>query len=339
MITFNIFSLLYTTLILLGKCSSDGDGVTMDSGSVAPYGVCGGIKTASIGKRQKRYPNIPFKSDEITWTLSKTDYPKRNLTFTQTLEALRSAFSWWQMQVPYLKFTEVDSNYENPNIYIGFYDRRHRTDRCPFGTDLAHLYHAADGRDEIHLHMALNWTQYRTAPHEYPIYNIAIHEIGHALGLNHSNEITSVMYRTFTKFPVRIATSMLDDLKKMYEKQLEKWYSHGRAAPTMTPEKHRSQADMNERNHHYGPTTTTIPATTRYREVYYHNNTQSTMATPKWTDRNSYYVTKSREAYNYPSPPTSTTISPIRTKQFQEGYLILSSKNTKSRGKFKCFTT
>ena len=91
-------------------------------------------------------------------------------------------------------------------------------DNLPFdgpGGNLGHTFLPGTSKDgDIHMDTEEKWT-------EMFLYNVAVHEIGHSLGLGHSSYYNSVMYNAYTRTN-RITGLHKDDqegLRKIYGKE------------------------------------------------------------------------------------------------------------------------
>ncbi|USX17854.1 M10 family metallopeptidase domain-containing protein [Oxalobacteraceae bacterium OTU3REALA1] len=107
------------------------------------------------------------------------------------VECIDAAFQVWAGVSP-LSFTRVDSE---PDIRLGFESGDH-DDGSPFdgpGNIVAHGFYPRTGL--VHFDEAENWRDWRFgSAGGQDLFNVAIHEIGHALGLGHSREDNAVMF-------------------------------------------------------------------------------------------------------------------------------------------------
>lgn len=130
---------------------------------------------------------------------------KRNLTYifasgveVYPLEVLRNvfkeAFEQWS-NVTSFTFNETAKGEVNPDLIIGFFRGDHG-DGAPFqrfGLELGHAFLPTDGR--LHLNADQPWSTQVPIPHGYyDLVWVAMHEIGHLLGLDHSSHRSAVMY-------------------------------------------------------------------------------------------------------------------------------------------------
>ncbi|XVE75499.1 hypothetical protein DITRI_Ditri12bG0098300 [Diplodiscus trichospermus] len=136
------------------------------------------------------------------WSPTQTHLRYRFLSGVQVpgTENLRSicaqAFQRWA-QVSHFTFEEVADN-AVAEIEIGFHgtqgrDGRDRGFDGPFGT-LAHATSPPGGR--FHYDVAENWSS-NPGPSEVDLESVAVHEIGHLLGLDHSDVREAIMFDTF----------------------------------------------------------------------------------------------------------------------------------------------
>merc|ERR1712133_322751 len=141
-------------------------------------------------RRTKRYalPGSRWKVKDLTYRISK--YPiKSGLTHQQVDDVIRKAFQVWEKATD-LKFTTKSSG--KVHIEIRFESGAHGDDD-PFdgeGGTLAHAFFPVYGGD-AHFDDQEDWTvnTYRGTS----LLMTAAHELGHSLGLSHSNVRSALM--------------------------------------------------------------------------------------------------------------------------------------------------
>ncbi|XP_076901296.1 metalloendoproteinase 2-MMP-like [Bidens hawaiensis] len=128
---------------------------------------------------------------------------KRHLTFafgsrfpTRFMPHVVRAFSKWATASQYFTFSRAIT-YQSADIKISFARGSHG-DGSPFdgrGGVLAHAFAPTDGR--FHYDADESWV-IGAVPNAYDIETLALHEIGHLLGLAHSEVENAIMWPTFT---------------------------------------------------------------------------------------------------------------------------------------------
>ena len=138
----------------------------------------------------------------VTWSIAGTNYADRSVQFSsfvppQFTPDIQSAFDRWS-SVANINFVQVQDS-DSANIRLGFneidgpegvagYSHYQYNDSSIFPHPLDH--------SDIEFDSSENWT--RSFGHQvlqdiHPFYAIALHEIGHSLGLDHYNEAPAIM--------------------------------------------------------------------------------------------------------------------------------------------------
>jgi peptidoglycan hydrolase-like protein with peptidoglycan-binding domain len=164
-----------------------------------------GVPDPSPAHRSATGRLAPFVTVGAKWPSATLGYQFLNATPDLALERqrtiVREAFQRWSA-VCALQFREVAGN-ETPNLPIAFHHGSHG-DGYPFdegggadGNTLAHAFFPppAGGTWAGSLHFD-EFEQWKDQPGGAGIrlYNVALHEIGHLLGLAHSQDTTAIMY-------------------------------------------------------------------------------------------------------------------------------------------------
>ena len=158
-----------------------------------------------------RYDNLPDTSTSaIAEYRAVSNWSKLDLTYffidgTDKLagnserDVVRQAFALWAAQTP-LTFTEVSSS-SGADILIGWAEGEHG-DGDPFdgpGDVLAHASYP-NPYDErtvfLHFDDAERWVD--SSSQNVDLLTVAAHEIGHNLGLDHSNDPNALMYPSYS---------------------------------------------------------------------------------------------------------------------------------------------
>ena len=167
-----------TTLNLMKqpRCGFPDQPVTGDDGAVATFVAQGNRWTSN---------NVTYRFDNYTPDLSQADQRA----------AIRGAYDRWSAVTP-LMFTETNSG---GDMRISWQSGDHG-DGSPFdGASgiLAHCFYpppnGGDIAGDAHFDEAETWSV-NTPPSGIDLATVALHELGHGLGLAHSNVSSAVMY-------------------------------------------------------------------------------------------------------------------------------------------------
>ncbi|NXX93993.1 MMP3 protein, partial [Centropus bengalensis] len=147
----------------------------------------------------------------------REDVTYRILNYTPDLlqadveEAIAKAFQLWSSVTP-LRFTRLYSGQADIMISFanGFHGDFYSFDG-PGGT-LAHAYPPGNGiGGDAHFDEDENWTKFATSS-GYNLFLVAAHELGHSLGLGHSNVLGALMYPIYMPQDTRSYRLPQDDI-------------------------------------------------------------------------------------------------------------------------------
>lgn len=158
--------------------------------------VAGGLKPREAGEFAYFSGNPRWNSRlELTWALSTSQVTQR-LSRDDIRSAFLHAFRVWAAAVPMFHFTEVQ-DYEAADVKVSFVSGPHGDAQNFDGVlgIIAHAFSPEDGR--VHFDDAEFWSVdvvSDKAPQALDLTSVAIHEVGHVIGLAHSPVRKSVMF-------------------------------------------------------------------------------------------------------------------------------------------------
>eukprot|EP00088_Acartia_fossae_P022677 TRINITY_DN23817_c0_g1_i3.p1 TRINITY_DN23817_c0_g1~~TRINITY_DN23817_c0_g1_i3.p1 ORF type:complete len:313 (-),score=47.60 TRINITY_DN23817_c0_g1_i3:90-1028(-) len=137
-----------------------------------------------------------WDKNHLTWRVVK--YPSNDLGEERVRQTLRRAFSVWERYAD-LKFTEEENPGITPDMVIKWEAGEHG-DGDPFdqgGGTLAHAFFPRQGpvSGDIHFDDDERWTLGSYSG--INLTQVAVHEIGHSLGLSHTNVRGAIMYPSY----------------------------------------------------------------------------------------------------------------------------------------------
>ncbi|XP_067952028.1 matrix metalloproteinase-21-like [Watersipora subatra] len=150
--------------------------------------------TGAAREKRSIYTNVNdygtlLSKQRISWRLM-SDHLYHIIPPSNQRSILRQAFRYWSEVTP-LCFYEELNNEQRVDIEIGFLEGIHLSCYRQFdgyGGEIAHKFHR-----DVHFDNSEPYTIHLSSPDRISLLLVAVHELGHVIGLNHSDVDTSVM--------------------------------------------------------------------------------------------------------------------------------------------------
>jgi len=189
----------------------------------------------------------PWTKNPITWALVQ---PTSQIDSVHIRRAIQQSFDIWSKHIP-MNFTEVQPQ-SRPDMKFSFAVREHG-DYMPFdgpGDELAHAFYPEDGR--VHFDDEEQWAFEDGAKIKQgykDLLSVTVHEIGHSLGLPHSNEPEAIMYFRYKDpdvdsngqlVPFKLSQYDIRDIQAIYGPRQRSQLATPQRTPSVDPSEFRA---------------------------------------------------------------------------------------------------
>lgn len=193
--------------------------------------VTGRVNKTTLEKTETTFCGFPdvssrelmaFSSSLSSWNTTSIPYAIGIITdqipASRVESEIRRAFNKWTEAFPRFNFRRVQM-FQRPLIVLSFATGPH-ADEKPFtgrGGDLAHAFppnhHSTPG--QVHFDDDEEWSTSASGSQK-DFFTVAVHEIGHALGLGHSNSRLSWMFHDYEGPRSRFAQEDINNITNLY---------------------------------------------------------------------------------------------------------------------------